>query len=501
MTKLANFEIKVRWQPKQALAWRAIKSALWSCIGYGGARGGGKSYLLRNGLLLRRIEFPGTNGYLFRKTYAELEANHIVPLFKEHPQLIPFYNASKHVLTLPFGQGVDSHLYFRYLQRPQDVYTYQGIEIEDGGLDEATQHSESVFDNLRASNRTSQTIYNANGKKFKPFMGLTFNPGGVGHGWIKRKFVKKQFQPWEDPKDYAFIKALVYDNRKLIEADPAYLKRLESLPPALRKAFLLGSFDVFEGQFFQEWMEMQANGEPYHVVPVFDPPENWKRFIGLDWGYFPDYFVAHWFCVAPNRRLYIYKELTLQQTTATDVAKAMIETSGDDKIAYIMADPSIWNKGRGEEYPSIQEELIEGGIPSMLLRKANNDRKNGWINFRRYLSPAPDGMPWLQVMSNCHDLIRTIPDQVYNQIGDVSDLDTDGDDHWVDAARYGLMSRPFRLKGQVLTQNQGALLEKLSRKAYVVDEQGNTENIHAQLIKNDLRKQERHRDNDDDLIP
>ncbi len=476
---------KVIWQPpKQDRFWRVLKTNHYGVVGYGGARGGGKSFALRNAMLLRRCIYPGTAGYIFRKTYDQLEANHILPLLKEHRGLQAYYKETKHAVFFPNG----STLYFRYLDRPQDAINYQGLELEDIAIDEATQHPESVFDHLRAANRTSQTVHGPDGKRFKPTFMLSFNPGGVGHGWIKRKFIRRQFQEWEDGSEFMFIKALVYDNKKLIDADPNYVRRLESLPPQLRKAFLLGSFDVFEGQYFQEWQAQNADGSPYHVVPYAPPPAHWKRFIAIDWGYDPDSFVALWFAVAPNRRLYVYRELSLLRHTAGQAAKKVVEASGTDKIAYVVCDPSIFTKGRGTTVPSIAEEMVDNGIPTGLMRKADNDRVNGWMLVRKYLSPAPDGLPWMQIMDSCPDLIRTLPDQVHDETRK-EDLDTDGDDHWVDTLRYGAMTRPFRKSGGII-QTTGIDPNEILRKAPTINDQGQMENMFSDLIKNDLRNQE-----------
>lgn len=473
-----KLNVDINLQPKQAEFWAAVQSNQWSVLGYGGARGGGKSYAMRNLLLARRLMYAGTKGYLFRKTYDQLEANHIEPMMTEHPELKDFYNEQKKLLRLPNG----SRLYFRYLDRPQDAIKYQGLDLEDIALDEATQHPESVYDHLRSANRSVKEI-----PGYKPMMMMSFNPGGIGHGWIKRKFIQRQFQEWEDPKEFNFTKALVYDNTKLITADPAYVKRLESLPPTLRKAFLYGSFDVFEGQYFQEWLSADQKGVPYHVVPFFTPPRHWKKFIAIDWGYYPGWFVALWIAVAPNKRLYVYRELSLQQNSAGQAARKVVKATGDEKIAYVVCDPSMWDKARrGETIPSIVEEMTDNGIPIGLMRKANNDRINGWMLVRKYLSMAKDELPWLQIMDTCTDLIRTIPDMVHDETKK-EDLDTDGDDHWVDALRYACMTRPFRKSGGVVRSTGIDPAEILSRHP-TIDDRGQLENMFTDLIKEELRE-------------
>jgi hypothetical protein len=126
-------ELRIALQPKQKLFRESIESIPVTL--YGGARGGGKSYSLRNILLFRRFQYSKSHGAIFRRTYPELEANHIRPLFQEHPFLRQFWNDSKKLLSLPNG----STLQFCHCANEQDVSLYQGREFHDLGIDEAGQ--------------------------------------------------------------------------------------------------------------------------------------------------------------------------------------------------------------------------------------------------------------------------------------------------------------------------------------------------------------------------
>src|SRR6202142_2580500 len=210
-------ELVIELQPKQKKFLEAIETT--PITFYGGAKGGGKSKGLQLIMLLRRFRYAGSTGAIFRRTYPELEGNHIRPLFQAFPALREYWNEAKKLLSLPNG----STLQFCHCNNEADVDLYQGREFHDLAIDEAGQWPEAMFRRLLGSNRSST-------KGILPRAILTGNPGGIGHGWLKRLFIEKRFNERERPSDYAFIQALGDDNSALIDNDPLYVRRLESEP-------------------------------------------------------------------------------------------------------------------------------------------------------------------------------------------------------------------------------------------------------------------------------
>src|SRR5207344_1390935 len=102
----------------------------------------------------------------------------------------------------------------------------------------------------------------------------------------------------------------------------------------------------------------------------------------------------------------------------------------------VWADPAIWQR-HGQVGEAIGETFARLGVP---VTRSNNDRMNGWQRIQEMLRDAPDGRPWLQVERACRYLTRTLPAAVRDQTNP-EDLDTAGDDHALDALRYGAMSR------------------------------------------------------------
>ncbi|MBO4879784.1 MAG: phage terminase large subunit, partial [Clostridia bacterium] len=236
-------------------------------IAYGGARGGGKSWAMRRKFVLLALRYPGLRLLLLRRTLPELRENHIVPLQQELYGAAQ-YNGTERVFRFPNG----SRIKLGYCDNAQDVYQYQGQEYEVVGLEEATHFTEEQMRFLTTCNRTTR-------KDFSPRMYYTCNPGNVGHAWVKRLFIDRQYTDGERPEDYIFIPARIYDNRVLLESDPGYIHQLMALPEELRRAHLDGDWDVHEGQYFREFSREK------HVTEPFPIPAWWRRFRSMDWGY------------------------------------------------------------------------------------------------------------------------------------------------------------------------------------------------------------------------
>ena len=426
-------EIRIRLQPKQELFEQSIHD--YPITGFGGAKGGGKSYSLRNIFLARRFQYERSTGVIFRKTFPELEANHIRPLFAEHPGLRTYWNESKKLITLPNG----STLQFSHCTTEMDVWLYQGREINDLGIDEAGQWSEQMFRTLLGSNRSSTPGVKAR-------CALTFNPGGIGHGWIKRLFIDKKYNDRERPLDYNFIQALISDNRALLENDPDYVHRLNTeTSEALRKAYLYGDWDILAGQFYSELRR------DIHFIPDFEIPAHWNRFGAYDFGFnHPAAF--GWFANDEDGNTYLYREL-VQAAKRVDQFAQELNKFPETKEIPVYAGHDCWakrtafiNEAQGNP-PTIAEEFRSHGIN---LRHAVIDRIAGAAQLRSYLAlRPPSNKPRFYIFRSCPITYDCISRMVHdpNRVEDVLKQDAidsnpeSGDDPY-DMVRYGLMSRP-----------------------------------------------------------
>ena len=390
-------------------------------IAYGGARGGGKSWAMRRKFVLLAFRYAGLRLLLLRRTLPELNENHVLPLQKELTGAVT-YLATQRAFLFPNG----SRIKLGYCDREADVFQYQGQEYDVIGLEEATHFTETQMQFLTTCNRSVRT-------DFSPRMYYTCNPGGVGHAWVKRLFIDRDNRNCERAEDYVFIPARVTDNPVLLETNPQYLETLENLPEHLKKAYLDGNWDVLEGQFFPEF------DRSVHVVRPTSLPMEWKRFRAMDWGY-NDPCCVLWFAVAPEGKLYVYRELYLRKTLSSEIARRVKQLSEGERIAYTTASPDAWQQRglKGLEGESIAEVFSHNGVP---LLPADNARIPGWQRVREALAKQPDGAPELFIFETCRNLIRTLPQLTFDT-RDAEDVSDACEDHAPEALRYGLMSRP-----------------------------------------------------------
>jgi phage terminase large subunit len=393
-------------------------------IGYGGARGGGKSWAMRTLFVILAFNFKGLKLLLLRRTMPELRENHALPLMKYLYGVAKYH---KHENAFEFQNG--SRIKLGYCDTEGDVYQYQGQEYDVVGFEEATHFTEFMKDFILTCNRSTRD-------DFKPRAYYTANPSGVGHNWFKRLFIDRDYQNKEKSEDYTFIPATVYDNKILMENNPEYVTTLENLPEIQRRAFLYGDWDIFEGQFFSEWKRQT------HMVEPFDVPQHWRRWVSMDFGY-NDACAIYWHCADEDGRYYTYKEVYINKTLVKDLAVIILDNSKGEKIEYFVGSPDMWAKrGNDSMGESIADTFARLGVPFI---KADNQRVLGWQRMREVMSNAPDGLPYWQVFSTCKNLIRTIPIQQFHK-HKLEDISDDSDDHAVESCRYFFMSRPRKSK-------------------------------------------------------
>lgn len=405
--------------PKQQEFLRA--TAKYIC--FGGARGGGKSWVVRVCAILNALRYPGIRICIIRKTYPELLANHVRPLQQMLPPSIATYNKSDKIFTFSNGSTIS----LMYCAREEDLDHAQGLEFEDITLDEGTQHTEGVFRKLIACLRSTQG--------YPLHLRVTCNPGGIGHGWVKQLWIDRKYTHGENPAEYQFIQSLVTDNHALMRAQPEYIRQLEALDPKLRKAWLEGSWDIFDGIYFETFRD---NPNPQrrdtHVIEAFDPPKSWKRYRSYDFGYSRP-FSCGWWCVDHEGRMYRIMELY----GCTDTPNEGVKWTADEQFAKIaqierehpwlaghhiegVADPAIFAADGGV---SIADTAAKHGV---FFSPGDNKRIPGWMQCRYRLHMDANGVPMMYVFDNCKAFRRTIPLLVYDDHMP-EDLDSDGEDH------------------------------------------------------------------------
>ena len=409
-------------------------------VAYGGARGGGKSWAVRVKAILLCMRWAGIKILIVRKTYKELTNNHIVPLQQMLPTSVARYNKTEKVFTFCNG----STIWFGYCNNDADLDQYQGAEYDVIFFDEATQLQEMWLKKINLA------VRQPNGLPKRTY--YTCNPGGPSHNYIKRLFVERKYEKDEIPENYSFTQALVTDNKVLMEMSPEYKAELEALPPKLREAWLYGSWDIFEGQFFEDFMDMPehyGDRQWTHVIDPFPIDPSWKIYRSFDWGYNKP-FSCGWWAVDHDGVVYRILELYGCTQTANEGVKwtppqvfaeiHRIETEHEwlaGKKIIGIADPAIWDAETGESIADVAAKH------QVYFQPGDHKRIPGWMQVHYRLAFDENGFPMMYVFSNCKAFIRTIPLLQYDE-HKPEDLDTDGEDHVADEVRYFCMSRPIK---------------------------------------------------------
>lgn len=390
-------------------------------VGYGGARGGGKSHVTRIKAAGGALTYEGIRILIVRREYPELEQSMILPMRKLIPAALATYNGSMRMFT--FANG--SIIKFGHYGSGDDI-EYQGQEWDWIFIDEATQFTEQQFRTLGACLRGATKIPRR--------MYLTCNPGGIGHEWVKRLFVDKEYEQGENPKDYTFIHATIDDNPQLMEASPEYKQMLDLLPEDVRRAWRYGDWDALAGTFFPEFHKDTHVIEPFYRVPA-----EWKKYRAFDYGL--DMFACLWIAVDFDGRCYVYREVQQPGLIVSEAARlALSLTPPGEHIEFTVAPPDMWNRQK-DSGKNMAEIFAQNGVG---LLKASNNRVQGWMAEKEMLKPMKNetDRPGLLVTSDCKGLIRNIQ-LIQHDEKNPSDCATEPHNitHINDALRYFCITR------------------------------------------------------------
>lgn len=418
---------------------------------YGGAAGGGKSAAILWDAIMKCLMYEGIRVAIFRRTYPELEKSIIYEFLNKVPNSIYTYNKQEKRAVFVKTKSV---IEFNHCQFEQDIFRFQSAEYAFIYIDELTHWTEWLYKYLLSRLRTTRI-------DFKPQMKSASNPGGVGHEFVRRRFIADaiplQICERYDEESSArytteFVPAKVYDNEYLMRTE--YVKNLMKLPVDDRKALLEGDWDSFKGQFFKEWKR------EFHVVTPFKIPNSWRRFRSIDWGYRSPSVVL-WHAVSPENKVYIYKELYVAEKTDEELCSLIRKMSEGEEISYTVADPSLWSVSQYERGESIAMRFAKFGIP---IIKGDNNRIAGASAVHSLLAiDTYDDKPSLMFFENCLHCVESIPALVYDQTRP-EDVDNSGDDHCYDSLRYGIMSHPIpnkTLKPKSPEKTFGWVLEQI----------------------------------------
>lgn len=415
-------------QPKQLQASAAARA----CdvpggpieVGYGGARGGGKSHwgvaqvvaddCMRydglKALILRKV------GKSNRENFEDLRRRVLVGVPNE-------YNRQEGVLYLPNG----SRVFLGHFQKDSDIDAYLGIEYDVILVEEATTLTARKYRDIQTCCRSSKPGW-------RPRMYSTTNPGNVGHTFYKQRFVEPARRGVE--VDTRFVSATVDDNAFV---NVEYRKVLDSLTGWQKRAWRYGDWDIAAGQFFTTWRR------DAHVVPAFPIPSGWRAWLSLDYG-FTHYTTVYLFAQSDDGDLHIVAEHAergwLIERHASSIRSMLTRHSiAPHRIEAFVAGTDVFAKKH--DGGTIADQYAAQGFD---LSPANTDRINGAAEYLRRLGDVDASIrPTIQIFESCVRLIDCIPSLQHDpsRPEDVLKVDTDddgigGDDPY-DGSRYGLM--------------------------------------------------------------
>lgn len=315
---------------------------------------------------------------------------------------------------------------------------------------------------------------------------LTANPGGVGHNWLKKRFMAdaRPFQvqvelssvPGAPAWHRVYIPARLQDNPYLAVDDPSYVDRLRASGPEwLVRAWLSGDWNVVAGGMFDDlW------SEAHHVLPDFVVPPGWTIRRAFDWGSSRPFSVgwwafsdgspiqvggrqltlyrgsavriAEWYGVARNGRGEIL-ENEGTKLPAVEIAKGIVERERALGLAGRVqpgpADSAIFdvdvNRGK-----SIADDFAAAGVRWEPSAKGPGSRRQGWERIRALMRESlkrPMEAAGIFTTARCVQWLRTVPSLPRDK-RDPDDVDSEAEDHAGDETRYLVMT-PARTAGSV----------------------------------------------------
>lgn len=410
---------------------------------YGGARGGGKSHIARLKAVGMAIRYPGIRILMVRAHYPELEENIVRPILRWLPEAMYGYNGTSRLMTIYNDKGKPpSTIKFGHYDGDSAESEYQGVEYDVVFIDEATQLSERAFRYL------TTVIRGVN--DFPKRMYLTCNPGGVGHRWVKRLFIDRQYvndpndpERNEDPKDYTFIPATVDDNPWLLQSSPMYVKQLANMPEDLRKAHRYGDWDALGGNYFKNFGDQ-------NVCKAFKIPKHWPIYRSFDYGL--DMFSCFWFAIDEDGRLWVFRQYEHSDLVVEEAAaQAKMHTLPGEKVMATYAPPDMWNRQK-DTGKTMAELFFQYGLP---IVRADNNRVQGHMVMKDMMQPVP--LTDKYVKSLYKEAPEKLPGLMFFDglpvISDIRDIQADDKNpndcakqphditHGVDGIRYGVVSR------------------------------------------------------------
>ncbi|PZQ87304.1 MAG: terminase [Leifsonia xyli] len=500
MTELSTKEgPKVVWRPHKGSQTLAL-SCPSDIIIYHGTRGPGKT----DAQLMRFRQRVGLGygkywkGIIFDREYKNLDdlvtkSQRWFPEFGDGAKFLS--SKSDYKWVWPTGE----ELLFRVAAKPEDYWSYHGHEYPFIGWNELTKYPNSlVFDAMMSCNRSSflpsdHPQRDSEGRSYllRPIpleVFATTNPFGVGHNWVKKRFidvapmgkiVRKEIEVF-DPQTQKDIvvtttQCHIYgsyrENRNL---DPKYIAKLmEETDPNKRSAWLGGSWDITSGGMFDDLWNSR-----YHIIAPFIIPPSWKITRSFDWGSSKPFSVG-WWAVSDGTSFVDSRGVTrntirgdlfrinewygtngkpneglrmMDKEIARGIVQRELLGGIHHRVVPGPADNSIWDLENNNSTAATMSKqvTINGqvykGVSWKRSDKSSGSRKRGWQKMREFFAGSipqpglPRENPGIFIFDTCKHFIDLVPSLPRDET-DLDDVDTESEDHMGDEVRYMVLDQ------------------------------------------------------------
>lgn len=427
------------WKPNSAPQQAASASSAFELL-FGGAAGPGKStWLVMEAL--RQITNPAYNGIIFRRNYPMLTAaDGILAKQKQwYPRMGGEYREGMHYWTFPSG----ARIYVGHLIDEGSLDNYQGAQYSYVGFDEICQFTETMY--LYLFSRVRADL----GTGLRGYIRAAGNPGGIGHQWVKRRFVTKDIRNkirWftrdektgqdsevarttKDAKSRTFIPALGLDNPNL---DPEYLANLRQLDPVEYKRLAYGDWDADyqDGKVYPDFSSVLNVSSGADYDPRF--PVMW----GIDDGYAEG--------EGPGTDSYHPRVVLVMQLTPLGGINVFAEYYKTKEADYLATIDRVMNMGypRPEiAWVDTSAAMFRGALASAgIMNGGATHSVSEGLRYLRTLIKDENNVRLLQIHPRCEKLIEEMnaytSDASHRLGGTGEPMPFKRNDHGPDALRY-----------------------------------------------------------------
>lgn len=425
--------------PRQREYADAVFSGDYNVLAFGGGIRSGKTYILLAMLFALCRIYPKSRWAIVRKDLPTLRRNTVPSFNKLRPRsFVGEINQSTWTATC--ANGSEIVFFSESLDVDPDLDRWKGLEVNGFALEEANELAKPSFN--KAIERAGSWVMPDHAVQPPPLVLLSFNPSP---GWVKRTF----YDPWKAgtlERPFFFLPATIADNPHIPET---YRASLKNLPEHEYKRFVEGDWESMSGAALPELNAL------HHIVPAFQPPRHWPRFMAFDWGYRHPFSVGL-YTSSEEGRVYKIDTITgkgLSDQDLLEYVRGALESRGWEfrDFRYTVAGGDCWIKQSartGIPAPSTAEVFTRSGWVLTEAQDGPGSRVASLSNVRRYLTGKEhSAFAFMDTPGNraCFEQCQGMmldPDKAEDALKVDADEHGEGGDDMYDETRYGLMSRP-----------------------------------------------------------